>query len=115
MKPRRTLSENQYQQSYNFWLNEEVYLQTKGNRTGWNEVKTEKLRYMREYKHLENTAYVNRKEVPVTLKKTGWEKTYITAHRKTYTKPTTHLDQNFCKVLVLLVHSQPSESINDSL
>ena len=39
----------------------------------------------------------SRKDVLVTLKKTGRGKTYITTHRKIYTKSTTHLYQDFCK------------------
>ena len=80
-------------------------------------MKIEKLRYIRKYKHLENVVDANRKEVLVTLKKAAREKTYITAHRKIYTKPTTHLyqDKTFVRVLVLLVHSQPSESTNHSI
>ena len=51
MKPRRTLSENQYQQIHDFGLNEEVSIPNADHRTGRNEVKIEKLRYMRECKH----------------------------------------------------------------
>ena len=59
---------------------------------------------MREYRHLENIVDADWKEGLVTLKKTGREKIYITAHRKT-----------FVRVPVLLVYSQDSESINHSI
>lgn len=58
-----------------FQLNEEVSTPTTDHRRGRNEVKIEKLRYIREYKHLENIVDAYRKEVLVTLKKTGRKRT----------------------------------------
>lgn len=44
-----------------------------------------KLQYMQKYKHLKNTYDKNCKKKQLT--KTGKVKTYITAYRKIYTKP----------------------------
>ena len=68
MKPRCTLSENQHEQIYDFWLDEEVSIPTTDHRTDRNEVKIEKLRYIREYKHLENIVDENRKRSAFNLK-----------------------------------------------
>ena len=54
--------------NYDFWLNEEVSIPTTDHRTGRNEVKIEKLRYIREYKHLENIVDANRKRSAFNLK-----------------------------------------------
>ena len=50
---------------------------------------------MQEYKHLKNVHDENCKEKNVALKKTSKVKTYITAHRKIYTKPVRQLHQKF--------------------
>ena len=94
-KPRNSIDNSNHQKIYNFWLNEKNSIPTTDRRSGRDEIKVGKLRYLREYKHLTNIQDDNCKEKEIILKKTGKSKTYITAHRRIYTKPIRKLFSEF--------------------
>ena len=85
MKPRCTLSENQCQQIYDFWLSKDISIPNRDRRSGCSKIGIKKLRYMREYKHAGNIKDANRKETNVTSKKTNRDKTCVTAYCEIYT------------------------------
>ena len=78
------------QQIYDYWLNEKISIPTTDCISGRDEIKIGKLQYWREYKHLPNIQDDN-----IVFKKSDKSKTYVTAHRRIYTKPIRQLFKEF--------------------
>ena len=86
-KARHSLSANTHQKIYNFWLKPENSVTSTDRRSGRDEVRLSKRKYLEEYRHLQSIQDENKEMKEITLKKTGTKKTYMYAQRMVYTQP----------------------------
>lgn len=84
---RHSLSANTHQKIYNFWLKPENSITSTDHRSGRDEVKISKRKYLEEYRHAQSIQDENIEMKEITLKKTGTKKTYMYVQRMVYTQP----------------------------
>ena len=73
-KARHSLSANTHQKIYNFWLKPENSVTSTDRRSGRDEVRISKRKYLEEYRHLQSIQDENKEIKEITLKKTGTKK-----------------------------------------
>lgn len=84
---RHSLSANTHQKIYNFWLKPENSITSTDHRSGRDEVKISKRKYLEEYRHAQSIQDENIEMKEITLKKTGTKKTVMYVQRMVYTQP----------------------------
>ena len=71
---RHSLSANTHQKIYNFWLKPENSITSTDHRSGRDEVKISKRKYLEEYRHVQSIQDENIEMKEIKLKKTGTKK-----------------------------------------
>ena len=94
---RRSLASNVHQSIYEFWKKPENCITSTDRRSGRDEVRIGKLKYLSQYKHLHGIVDETITEKEVLLKKTGNVKKYICAQRMVYTQPIRKLHEKYLK------------------
>ena len=96
--PRNSLPQSIHHEIYNYWLKPEVSIISVDRRNGRNETKITKMKYISQFKHLQDIDDENIRESEIIMKKTGNRKKVVSAHKRIFVEPIRQLHKKFMEL-----------------